>query len=335
MTTPPPQPGFLDIAITITISDALIIIAIVMIISQLPHLYFWLERKRMNPEGAIFITARKTGAPIIEKVAMSGFTRFELGEKDVKGDPVFKIDRNARQGVHLDPRLSSGGAPREYLQGGAELMHYSTSSPISMSSKTSLAMSSIIKHVRKNYPHLDFLPEQLIIELMFRNRADLPHDCRNIVEMYDFEGKIEIPETVLDAFREDIIEQLRTKKMEEGKTEEPSEDDIELIYQQNVKSYQKQYHSKTLAETFQKIQDESVQLPVETNRYFSFVEAFQNSPIATFAADLQNYLTTIELIAEKKKSLTDKDKMMMYAMAALIIIIGGAVAMNMLPSKTK
>ena len=93
------------------------------------------------------------------------------------------------------------------------------------------------------------------------------------------------------------------------------------------------FHAKTLAETLQKIQDESVQLPVETNRYFSFVEAFQNSPIATFAADLQNYLTTIELIAEKKKSLTEKDKMMMYAMAALIIIIGGAVAMNMLPAR--
>lgn len=327
------EAGLLDTGLSITIMDELLIVILAMLISQLPHLYFWLERKRMNPEGAIFIAARKSGFPIIERVAMSGFTRFEIGEKEVRGDPVFKIDRNTRQGVHLDPRLSSGGAPREYLQGGAEIMHYSTSSPIAISSKTALAMSTIIKHVRKNYQHLDFLPEQLIIELIYRNRADLSHDCRNIVEMYDFEGKISVPTSTLNAFKDDITEQLRTKYMEEGKDEEPSKEDVDAAYQENVKSYQRMYQAKTLAETLQKIQDESVQLPVETNRYFSFVEAFQNSPIATFAADLQNYLTTIELIAEKKKSLTDKDKMMMYAMAALIIIIGGAVAMNMLPAK--
>lgn len=326
--------GLLDIGLQITILDELIIVIIAMLISQLPHVYFWLKRRRLNPEGAIFIAAREKGFPIIERVAMSGFTQFELGEKEVRGDPVFKIDRNTRQGVHLDPRLSSGGAPREYLQGGAEIMHYSTSSPTSMSSKTALAMSTIIKHVRKNYQFLDFLPEQLIIELIYRNRADLSHDCRNIVEMYDFEGKIIVPLAILAAFREDIIEQLRTRYMEEGETDDPSKDDIEAAYNQNVKSYQRMYQSKTLAETLQKIQDESIQLPVETNRYFSFVEAFQNSPIATFAADLQNYMTTIELIAEKKKSLTEKDKMMIYAMAALIIIIGGAVAMNMLPART-
>ncbi len=325
--------GLLETGISITIFDLIIVVLLGMLMSQIPHIYFWMERRRMNPEGPIFIEARKTGAPIIEKVAMSGFTVFLLGKKDVRGDPVFSVDRNTRQGVHLDPRLSSGGAPREYLQGGAELMHYSTSSPTSTSSKTALAMSTIIKHVRKNYPYLDFLPEQLIIELIYRNRADLPHDCRNIVEMYDFEGKISIPPAVLTAFKEDVIEQLRTRYMEEGKTDDPSKEDIEAAYNQNIKSYQRMYQAKTLAETLQNIQDESVQLPVETNRYFSFVEAFQNSPIATFAADLQNYLTTIELIAEKKKSLTEKDKMMIYAMAALIIIIGGAVAMNMLPTK--
>lgn len=325
--------GLLETGISITIFDLIIIVMLAMIVSQIPHVYFWLKRRRLNPEGPIFIAARENGFPIIERVAMSGFTRFELGEKEVKGDPVFKVDRSTRQGVHLDPRLSSGGAPREYLAGGAEIMHYSTSSPTSMSSKTALAMSTIIKHVRKNYQFLDFLPEQLIIELIYRNRADLPHDCKNIVEMYDFEGKIEVPKEYLDAFKESIIENLRTKYMEDGKYEEPSAEDIEAAYQANVKSYQRMYQTKSLAEVLQKIQDESVKLPVETNRYFSFVEAFQNSPIATFAADLQNYLTTIELIAEKKKALNEKDKMMIYAMAALIIIIGGAVAMNMLPAK--
>ncbi len=325
--------SLLGTPITITLSDGLIVIIIAMILSQIPHLFFWIERKRMNPEGAIFIAARKTGAPIIEKVAMSGFTKFELGEKDVKGDPVFKIDRNTRQGVHLDPRLSSGGASREFLAGGAEIMHYSTSSPVSMSSKTALAMTTIVKHIRKNYTYLDFLPEQLLIELIYRNRADLPHDCKNIVEMYDFEGKIEVPQAILDAFKENVEEQLITKFMEQGNTEEPSEEDIEEAFQQNIKQYQRMYQAKSLAEVMQKIQDEVVALPVESNRYFSFVEAFQNSPIATFAADLQNYLTTIELIAEKKKSLTEKDKMMMYAIIIIGIIIAGAVAMNMLPAK--
>ena len=323
--------SLLDIPVTITILDIIVLILIAVIIFQIPHLFWWLDRKKWNPEGALFVEGRKKGYPLILKVAMSGFCRFELGKKEVKGDPVFEIDRATHQGVHLDPRLSSGGSPREYLQGGLEIMHYSTSSPLSLSSKTALAMTTIIKHVRKSYKHLDFLPEQLVIELIYRNRADLPHDCKNVVEMYDFEGKIDIPSTVLAAFKEDIIEQVRTNYMEEGKTEEPTEEDINSMYNQNIKSYQKIYQAKSLAETIQKIQDESVALPVETNRYFSFVEAFQNSPIATFAADLQNYLTTIELIAEKKKSLTEKDRLFMYGLIALMLMIGGAVAINLIP----
>jgi hypothetical protein len=321
---------FLDYPIQIAISTLILIILIFMLLSQMPFIYYWLENRKWNPEGKIFQSARKKGYPIIETVAMSGFTVFELGEKDIKGDPVFKVDRSTNQGVHLDPRLSSGGAPREFIAGGAELMHYSTSSPVAMSSKNALAMITIVKHIRNDYPFLAFLPDQLIVEYVNRNRADLPHDCKNIVETYDFDDKIVIPQTILDAFREDIIEQLRGQMLEDGKTEEPSVDEIDALYQQNISLYKKQYQSNSLVSIFQKIQDEVVGLPVETNRYFSFVEAFQNSPIATFAADLQNYLQTIELIAEKKKSLGEKDKLMYFAFVVVVIFIGGALAYKML-----
>ena len=187
-----------DLPIQITISDALLVIVFLIALFQLPHIYFWNERRKWNPEGKIFTSARKNGYPIIEKIAMSGFTKFELGEKEVKGDPVFKVDRNTRQGVHLDPRLSSGGAPREFLSGGAEILHYSTSAPTSMSSKNALAMSTILKHVRKYYPTLTYLPDQIILEFVYRNRADLPHDCRNIVEIYDFADKIAVPPSILE-----------------------------------------------------------------------------------------------------------------------------------------
>lgn len=320
----------LDIPIQIVISDLLLVVLLGIMLFQLPHLYFWLERRKWNPEGKIFETARKKGYPIIEKVAMSGFTKFELGEKETKGDPIFKIDRATNQGIHLDPRLSSGGAPREFIAGGAELMHYSTSSPVAMSSKNALAMSSILKMVRKDYQQFAILPDQLIIEIIYRNRADLPHDCRNIVEIYDFEGKIDVPKTVLDAFKEDVIEQMRNKLIEDGETREPLADEIELVYQQNVKAYTKQYQTKSIVELFIKIQDAAAILPVESNRYFSFVEAFQNSPIATFAADLQNYLQIIEMIEQKKRSLSEKDRLFMYAIVVVIIFIGGALAYQML-----
>lgn len=320
----------LDILITLSVSDALIVIALVLMLSQVPHVYFWFERRKWNPEGEVFIEARKNGYPIIEEVAMNGFTIFKLGKKDVKGDPIFAHDRNTHQGVHLDPRLSSGGVPKEHIR-GAELMHYSTAISISMSSRTALAMSTIIKHVRKNYEQLNFLPDELIIELAYKNRSDLLHDCRNITEIYDFEGKIEVPEKVLEAFKEDVTEQLRTKLMEFGEDREPTKDEIELIYQQNLKAYKKQYQARTLSEIVKKIQDETVTIPVETEKYFSFAEAFQRTPLATFASDLQNVVTMVELMSELKHGKENQIKILIYVIAIVGIFIGGAVAMNMLP----
>lgn len=320
---------FLNIGIQVSIMNLLIIAIVLMLFSQIPFIYWWLENRKWNPEGKIFSKARKEGFPIIEKVAMSGFIKFEIGEKDVKGDPVFKIDRTTNQGVHLDPRLSSGGAPREFIAGGAELMHYSTSVPIAQSSRNAMAMSSIIKHVRKEYPYLAFLPDYVILEHVNLSRADQAHDCANLVENYDLEGKIDIPESVLSAFHDNTVEQIKDELLENGENREPTEDEIETIYQQNLTAYKKSYHAKSLVETFQKIQDESVHLPVESDRYFSYNEAFQNNSLSTFAADLQNYLQIIELIAEKKHSLTDKDKLMYFAMVIIIILIGGALAYKM------
>lgn len=322
--------SFLDLMISISIQDTLLVLFAFGLMTQIPHIFFWIERKKWNPEGQVFITARKEGFPIIEQVAMNGFTEFKLGKKDVKGDPVFTVDRNTRQGVHLDPRLSSGGVPKEYIR-GAELMHYSTAISISMSSRTALAMSTIIMYVRKNYEQLNFLPDELIIELVHKNRSDLLHDCRNVTEIYDFEGKIKVPQKVLDAFRADVVEQLKTRIMENGEDRVPTDDEIEEVYQQNITAYEKQYQARTLADLFKEIQDESVILPVETEKYFSFAEAFQRTPLATFASDLQNYLTIIELIAAMKNSIGRTERIWIYIIAIIAIIIGGAVAMNMLP----
>lgn len=317
---------FLNIGIQVSITNLILVSIVLILFSQIPFIYWWMENKKWNPEGKIFTKARKEGFPIIEKVAMSGFIKFELGEKDVKGDPVFKVDRTTNLGIHLDPRLSSGGAPREFIAGGAELMHYSTSVPIAQSSRNALAMSSIINHVRENYPHLAFLPDYLILEYVNISRADLAHDCSNIVQNFDFEGKIEIPESVIQAFHENTVEQIKNELLENGETREPTEDEIKSIYQQKLTAYKKSYHVQSLTETFQKIQDEIVKLPVESDRYFSYNEAFQNSTLATFAADLQNYLQIIELIAEKKHSLTDKDKLMYLAIVVIVILVGGALA---------
>lgn len=317
---------FLNVGIQVSIMNLILIAIVLILFSQIPFIYWWMENKKWNPEGKIFSKARKEGFPIIEKVAMSGFIKFELGEKDVKGDPVFKVDRATNLGIHLDPRLSSGGAPREFIAGGAELMHYSTSVPIAQSSRNALAMSSILHHVRENYPHLAFLPDYVILEYVNLTRADLAHDCANLAENYDFEGKIDIPESVIQAFYENTVEQIKNELLENGETREPTEDEIKSIYQQKLTAYKKSYHVQSLTETFQKIQDESVKLPVESDRYFSYNEAFQNNSLSTFAADLQNYLQIIELIAEKKHSLTDKDKLMYMAIVVIVILVGGALA---------
>jgi len=312
--------------VQLSVMTLLIIAIILMLFSQFPAVYWWIENRKWNPEGRIFSKARKEGLPIIEKVAMSGYTKFELGEKEVKGDPVFKIDRTTNQGVHLDPRLSSGGAPREFLSGGAEIMHYSTSAPIAQSSKNVLSMGTILGYVREKYPHLAFIPDHVILEFVSKPRSYLQDDCSTLVKAYDFEGKIDIPEDVLKTFCGDIIEQIKDKLLEDGETREPTPEEIDALYQQNLTTYKKSYQTKSLVELFQQIQDESVKLPVQTDKFFSYVEAFQNSPLSTFAADLQNYLQTIELIAEKKHALTDKDKLMYMAIVVIVILVGGALA---------
>ena len=322
---------FLNTTIGITVSDLLIVVFIFVLLAQFPLVYYWLDNRKWNPEGPIFREARKKGYPVIRKIAMNGFFKFELGQKEKKGDPIFQFDKNSNEGIRFDPRLQSGGVPKEFTVGGLEMLNYATNSPFALSSKNALAYDTILEHVRANYKQLAFLPDQRIIEYVGRSRSELPHDCKNIVQQ--FEVRIEVPSSVLREYRNFVTEQLRDEIMKAGEDREPTEEEIEKAFDKGVEMKKKQYQSEYLVKIFQKIQDEVINLPVKTNVYFSFVEAFQNVSTAFTAVDIQTFLQLFERIGALKNSLEGKERILIIALAIVGVIIAGAVAMNMLPAR--
>jgi len=168
--------GFLNIMVGLPIWFPVLFVLLSLLFFGL---YIWTiyQNKKWNPEGKIFVTARKKGNPVLCLFAMNGFFDFILGEKDKKGSPVFKHDAQHLQGIRFDPRLQSGAVPKSWTRGGLEILWGATSSPFFTSANNVLAMKTVLEHVRNNYPIFKSLSNQEVIEYVGRNRADLPHDC--------------------------------------------------------------------------------------------------------------------------------------------------------------
>lgn len=284
-------------------------------------IYMWTiyQNKKWNPEGKIFITARKKGNPVLCLFALNGFFKFVLGEKDKKGSPIFKHDKETMEGIHFDPRLQSGSVPKQWTIGGLEMLFGSTSSPFFISANNALAKKTVIEHVRKNYEVLNTLPDQVVLEYIERNRADLPHDCENLAKVFDLPI---LPENV-NEFASNYEKSLR-QKLEVDKST-LSDDEIKSNTDNAVKEYVIAFRTGYLAKTFQKIQDETIKIPIKSDRIFSFTEAFQNISSAFSAIDIQNFLQLFERLAQ----LDDKNKferllMMISAIgfAVLLVLVG-------------
>lgn len=272
------------------------------------HVYNWRENIKWNPEGNVFKAARKDGIPVLRRHAHNGFFRFILGEKDKKGSIIFKFDKQSKEGLLIDTRVQSGAVPKSFTVGGLEMYDYATSSPFALSSRNAVAMDEILKHVRANYPELKFFDGQTVLEYVGRDRADLPHDCRNLVNLQENLQEIKIPEEDLEAFQQAELEKAKEQANLNGG--ESSEDEIkrnlEQIYPTDFINFVKNYRANYLSNLFMKIQDEVVDLPLPPGRFFSFAEAFQNIASAFTAFDFQTIMQLFEQIAKKESELEMK-----------------------------
>ncbi len=293
-----------------------IILALVFFSHDVYSIY---QNKKWNPEGKIFVTARKKGNPVLCLFALNGFFRFILGEKDKKGSPIFKHDAQHFEGIRFDPRLQSGAVPKSWTIGGLEVLWGSTSSPFFLSANNALAMKTVIEHVRKNYEVFSTLPDQLVLEYVGRNRADLPHDCENLAKVFDL--PILPEQDKLNQFVVDYAESLRHN----DKDKDMSEDKISALTETAMKQYVIDFRTSYLSRTFQQIQDEVLKFPIKSDRFFAFTEAFQNIASAFSAIDIQNFLQLFEMLA---KLSDDRNLKWMIALmmgggfAVLLILVG-------------
>jgi len=280
------------------------------------------DDSKWNPERNIFVKARKKGIPVIRKHALNGFFQFVLGEKEKKGDPMWKFDKDTNEGIRFDPRLQSGSVPKSFTRGGLEMLDYSTSSPFALSMRNALGMKTVLKYARENHPVLAIFSDQLVLEYVGRNRADLPHDCTNLAETYDLD--IEFTENDLAGIRDAVTKNITDDPNSSTMKPEDKEEAIE----NGIKQYILDYKRNTLVRTFQDIQDKAMNIPIQTDVFFSFPEAFQNISTAFSAVDIQTFLQLFERIAQLKNELDMKwlaTLCIAGGMGVLMILVGAYI----------
>lgn len=293
-------------------------------------MWYWNDNVRYNPEGAIFKTARKSGMPILRLWALNGFHKHVLGNKSKKGDIIFDYDKEQREGIHIDPRIQSGNVPKHFTYGGLEIYDFAIKSPYSVGVKNALAMSTIIKHVRKNHPMLGVMPDTDMIEYVGRDRNELPHDCANLATTTDF--NITLSEHDINEYKTEIRQIIEKEIVDSGETLPTDDKELAKVLNNRIDerwelekgNYMIKHRADVLVHEFMQIQDELAILPVETDRFFSFAEAFQNSLSAVLALDLQTILHLFEVAAEKKHGIELK-WIAVIGFAAMLAFLGAGL----------
>lgn len=148
------------------------------------YFYKWNENKMLNPEGPIFITARKKEIPVLDMVDPgTGTGRFMLGTKDQEDDPVYSSDK---WGLHADPAYTEGDASPERHPNGLVIQHTSTTMTFPVSPKNVLAQKTILKHRHDTteMQELDFLEDRELLILMNSPADHLEKNAEVFLEKY-------------------------------------------------------------------------------------------------------------------------------------------------------
>jgi hypothetical protein len=167
--------------------------------------------RQFNPEGKIFIKARKEGKPILEvENIANGHAWYLLGEKDQDGDPIFDLDST---GMKVDPSMCTGDAEPSRHGNGLNIWHYATSKSLPMSTMSALAYKTMTAHRYETVVgrHLAFLTNNELYSLMRSPRENLKHDARLFLEKYrPTRLKLVDSETDVDLTLTEFVSELTT-----------------------------------------------------------------------------------------------------------------------------
>jgi len=234
-------------------------------------LVFYIVNNRMNlqnynPEGPLFIKARKEGIPLLDIVDPgTNQARFVLGEKEREDDPVYAKDA---YGLHADPSYVEGDSSPEQHPNGLMIQHVSPNVTFPVSPKCVLAQKTILAHRkdRKQFKDLDFLSDRDLLVLLNSPMDHLAADARIFIESYQ-------PMVVgLD---------------EEGRP-------VEVAMEAN-----------DLVERIKEFKDYITTIPIETGKY-AYNEYFRNNPYGHSSQTTQRINYLFQRIADRKAALNDK-----------------------------
>lgn len=223
------------------------------------YLNSWNNHRVWNPEGKIFIAARKEGLDVLDMVDPGTNTaRFVLGVKDKEDDPVYDKDR---WGLHADPAYTEGDASPERHANGLNIQHVSTTMTFPISPKNTLAQKSILKHRndKAHFKELGFLNDRDLLVLLNSPANHLAKDSKVFIEKY--------------------------KPMVAGIDEDGNPVEIEL-------------DSNEMIDRIKEYKAYCQQLPIETGN-FSYAEYFRNTPYAHSSQTTQRINYLFEMKAKK------------------------------------
>ncbi len=289
--------------------------------------WIWRWKTNLNkyfPENKIFQHAREKYIAIMQKWFTNGFFVFESLEKDKKGDLYTRIPENSNTGIRFDPRMQSRSSRSNTLK-GLEIYQYASNSPFNLTASNAMAFQLIINHIRKNYPTLNFLPSEVLIEFCAKERNVMLNDCASIVSIFNTQISFDMKADKVAAIKESMKEDL----MASGTLLD--ENRIEYQVEEDFQRYIKKMKAEKLSQTFIKIQDELVSMKMESG-YFSFADAFLNISSCITAVDLQTLKNMIDKMSMLTRERYNLDFLVSVGIFIVLSLVGVIILYAGMPS---
>lgn len=284
--------------------------------------------KKYCPERNIIISARRNGIPIIELIDIgSGNAVWELGTKKNVNDIKFDSQYS---GIRVDPILTTVGCEPKRFGGGMDVYSYAYENWLPQTHRNHLAFRAIVDYFKTKAQDLGFLTDIEFVSLISTPETHLAHDITIYINKYFKNITTTVGgRTVKKSVRREQIvdpDEFVMGVSDDGKpaalVDEHGEKIRNPTYQQLV-WVETEILPADMINRIQEIKKDIYNLPICFG-WYSGTEAFKNNSYAYAAQDLE-----MLLIIHDKLQLADmlkKINMMTYAIAALIVMVGGAIA---------
>jgi hypothetical protein len=317
--------SFLDTGVTFSLWMVLGLVVILMLaIGWI--VISWDRNRRFCPERKIFITARRKGIAVIELIDIgSGNMTYELGTKKDPNDIKFDTKYS---GIRIDPILTSVGCEPKRASGGLDIYSYAFENWLPQTHRNHLAFRAIVDYFHTQAKDLEFLTDTEFVSLLSTPETHLGHDVNVYIskyfknKQYEKDGK-KYTKMVAQYQTEDT---RKTIQVEDAKSETGYAEILNPDYG-TMQWYETDLQIHDIVNRIEEIKRDISHLPIAFG-WFSGTEAFKNNAYGYSAQDLE-----MLLIIHDKLQLADmlkKINLMIYVIAALIVMVGGAIAVYIL-----